>query len=118
MTSISLSKTIADDYLPWLAQIDAIIGRAARVQLGFTYSWLRAWHIEELTPHEAVADAIARLEAKVEDRIWFLTEDEDGNAFLRKGTAWFWVSLIGERIGPFGSKAEAKADAFSHAWLK
>jgi hypothetical protein len=54
------------NYAAWRGEIDKIIGADARERLGHTYSWLAAWKNEQLSPHEAIADALARMEAKVE----------------------------------------------------
>jgi hypothetical protein len=47
--------SLSESYIPWLAEVDQLIGREARVQIGLFYSWLSAWHVEQLTPREAVA---------------------------------------------------------------
>jgi hypothetical protein len=46
-------------YLPWLARVDALIGRPARLDLARHTNFMAAWR-EGLSPHEAVADAKAR----------------------------------------------------------
>jgi hypothetical protein len=61
---------MADDsihihYLPFLAEIDKRIGRAARIDLQEHYSFLDAW-IFHLTPTEALAQALADFEARLE----------------------------------------------------
>ncbi|HWX34042.1 MAG TPA: hypothetical protein VNZ53_42270 [Steroidobacteraceae bacterium] len=51
--------TIHTLYLPWLAKVDALIGKPARLDLARHTSFMAAWR-EGLSPHEAVADAKAR----------------------------------------------------------
>jgi hypothetical protein len=55
--------TIHTLYLPWLAKVDALIGKPARVDLGRHTSFMAAWQ-ERLSPHEAVADAKMRSNAQ------------------------------------------------------
>jgi hypothetical protein len=50
-------------YLPWLARVDALIGKPARLDLARHTSFLAAWR-EGLNPHEAVADAKIRSNAR------------------------------------------------------
>ena len=50
---------IHTSYLPWLAKVDALIGRPARLDLARHTSFIAAWQ-EGLSPHEAVADAKIR----------------------------------------------------------
>jgi hypothetical protein len=44
-------------YLPWLDAVDALIGKAARIDLARHTSFIAAWN-EGLSPHEAVGEAI------------------------------------------------------------
>jgi len=50
---------IHTSYVPWLARVDALIGKPARLDLARRTSFLAAWR-EGLSPHEAVADVKAR----------------------------------------------------------
>jgi hypothetical protein len=50
---------IHTSYLPWLAKVDALIGKPARLDLARHTSFIAAWQ-EGLSPHEAVADAKIR----------------------------------------------------------
>jgi hypothetical protein len=50
---------IHTSYLPWLAKVDALIGKPARLDLARHTSFIAAWQ-EGLSPHEAVADAKSR----------------------------------------------------------
>jgi hypothetical protein len=56
-----------DRYVPFLAEIDKIVGRLARSNLAQTYSFLAAFE-GGLSPHEALAAAIDRLEDRLYDR--------------------------------------------------
>ena len=47
---------IHTSYIPWLARVDALIGKPARLDLARHTSFIAAWQ-EGLSPHEAVADA-------------------------------------------------------------
>jgi hypothetical protein len=51
--------TVHNSYLPWLARVDALIGRPARLDLARHTNFMAAWR-EGLSPHEAVADAKMR----------------------------------------------------------
>jgi hypothetical protein len=55
--------TIHTLYLPWLAKVDALIGKPARWTSPDTQVLLAAWR-EGLSPHEAVADAKSRSNAQ------------------------------------------------------
>jgi hypothetical protein len=55
--------TIHTLYLPWLAKVDALIGKPARLDLARHTSFMGAWR-EGLSPHEAVADAKSRSNAQ------------------------------------------------------
>jgi hypothetical protein len=50
---------IHSSYVPWLATVDALIGKPARLDLARRTSFLAAWR-EGRSPHEAVADAEMR----------------------------------------------------------
>jgi hypothetical protein len=54
---------IHTSYIPWLARIDALIGKPARLDLARHTSFIAAWQ-EGLSPHEAVADAKIRANAQ------------------------------------------------------
>ena len=54
---------IHTSYVPWLARVDALIGKSARLDLARHTSFLAAWR-EGLSPHEAVADAKIRSNAQ------------------------------------------------------
>ena len=54
---------IHTSYIPWLARIDALIGKPARLDLARHTSFIAAWQ-EGLSPHEAVADAKIRSNAQ------------------------------------------------------
>ena len=49
--------------VPWLARVDALIGKPARLDLARHTSFIAAWQ-EGLSPHEAVADAKIRSNAQ------------------------------------------------------
>jgi hypothetical protein len=55
--------TIHTLYLPWLAKVDALIGKPARLDFSRHTSFMAAWR-EGLSPHEAVADAKSRSNAQ------------------------------------------------------
>jgi hypothetical protein len=50
---------IHTSYVPWLARVDALIGKPARLDLSRHTSFIAAWQ-EGLSPHEAVAEAKIR----------------------------------------------------------
>jgi hypothetical protein len=54
---------IHTSYVPWLARVDALIGKPARLDLARYTSFISAWQ-EGLSPHEAVADAKIRSNAQ------------------------------------------------------
>ena len=54
---------IHTSYLPWLARVDALIGKPARWDLARHTSFMTAWR-EGLSPYEAVADAKSRSNAQ------------------------------------------------------
>ena len=54
---------IHTSYIPWLARVDALIGKPARLDLARHTSFIAAWQ-EGLSPHEAVADAKIRSNAQ------------------------------------------------------
>ena len=54
---------IHTSYVPWLARVDALIGKPARLDLARHTSFIAAWQ-EGLSPHEAVADAKIRSNAQ------------------------------------------------------
>jgi hypothetical protein len=50
------AELLRRSFIPWLDLVDARVGRAARVDLGKSYSWLAAWR-EGLSPSRAIVEA-------------------------------------------------------------
>lgn len=55
------SELLRRSFIPWLDEVDARVGRDARVDLQRGYSFLTAWR-EGMTPTEAIAEACEWLE--------------------------------------------------------
>jgi hypothetical protein len=67
MSRIRGSTLLHDRYIPFLRECDRIIGRIARNDLAQNFSFLAAFE-GGLSPHEALAAAIDRLEDRLYDR--------------------------------------------------
>jgi hypothetical protein len=51
------TELLRTSFIPWLDEINALIGREARIDLGRSYSFLTAWR-EGMSPSMAVREAI------------------------------------------------------------
>jgi hypothetical protein len=57
------TKSLRAGFIPWLDEIDGLVGREARVDLSRGYSFMSAWR-EGMSPSAAVREAIDWLAAR------------------------------------------------------
>jgi hypothetical protein len=113
-----IPETVHTSYIPWLARVDALIGKPARLDLARHTSFIAAWQ-EGLSPHEAVADAKIRSNAQRLPRwrmrwkqaIWDVSGCRPGWAAIAGGRADH------RRRGPAHRRQVAKLPELLRLWL-